>query len=65
MFGGTGYNLGMGADYYVNPNVSLGVGLIQKFITYDRIEKSSAPFVLLKNPNGDTTSLRFDISYHF
>lgn len=65
MFGGKGYNLGVGADYYLSPKVSLGVGLIQKFITYDSIEKSSAPFVLLKDLNGDTTSIRFDISYHF
>lgn len=63
--GGTGYNLGLGADYYVNPNVSFGVGLIRKFITYDDIVKSDVPLTLVGDINGDTISIRFDLTYHF
>lgn len=59
---GTGYNLGIGADYYVTPNVSIGAGLIRKFITYDKADHG---YVLLKNVNGDTTSIRLDVAYHF
>lgn len=62
--GGTGYNLGLGADYYVNPNISFGAGLIRKFITYDDVVKPSG-YTLSKDIKGDTTSIRFDVSYHF
>lgn len=60
---GTGYNLGLGADYYVSPNISIGAGIIQKFITYT---KTDNPLVTLsKDIKGDTTSVRFDVAYHF
>lgn len=64
-FGGTGYNLGFGADFYATPNVSFGVGIFRKLITYDKILKSDPGLVLLKNIKGDTTSIRFDVTYHF
>lgn len=60
---GTGYNLGVGADYYVSPNVSIGAGIIQKFITYTKTDNSSV--TLSKDIKGDTTSVRFDVAYHF
>lgn len=60
---GTGYNLGLGADYYVGPNISIGAGIIQKFITYTETDN---PLVTLgKDIKGDTTSVRFDVAYHF
>jgi opacity protein-like surface antigen len=66
MLGGTGYNLGIGADYYVSPNVSIGAGLVRKIITYNKVLKSDpAGAVLPKDIKGDTTSLRLDVAYHF
>lgn len=66
MLGGTGYNLGIGADYYVSPYVSIGAGLMRKIITYNKILESDTPgAVLLKDIKGDTTSIRFDAAYHF
>jgi outer membrane protein with beta-barrel domain len=62
-FGGTGYNLGVGVDFYAISNWSFGVGLIRKTITYDRVEKGN--FALLQNLNGDTTTIRLDATYHF
>lgn len=66
MLGGTGYNLGIGADYYVSPNVSIGAGLMRKIITYNKVlESDPAGAVLLKDVKGDTTSIRLDVAYHF
>lgn len=64
-FGGSGYNLGVGLDYYSSSKVSLGIALIQKFITYDEIVESDVPLTMNQNLNGDTTSIRFDATYHF
>ncbi len=64
-FGGSGYNLGLGVDFYLAPGTTFGVALIRKFITYDRIVESDVPLVLLRNINGDTTTLRFDLTAHF
>lgn len=58
---GTGVNAGVGADYYFTPNVSAGLGVIQKFITYDKYSGGT----LIKNIKGDTTTVRFDVGYHF
>ena len=65
MLGGTGYNLGIGADYYATPNVSIGGGLFRKFITYDQIVSGGSGVTLSENIKGDTTSIRFDVTYHF
>jgi hypothetical protein len=65
MFGGTGYNLGIGLEHYVAPKLTLGFAVIRKIITYDRILKSDPPVNLVGTLNGDTTSLRFDITHHF
>jgi hypothetical protein len=62
-FGGNGFNLGVGVDFYAMSKWSFGVGLIRKFITYDRIEKGDV--VLFQHLNGDTTTIRFDATYHF
>jgi len=64
-FGGSGYNLGLGLDLYSSAHVSWGIALIRKGITYDRVVKSNAPFTMTSDLNGDTTSLRFDVTYHF
>ncbi len=62
-FSGYGYNLGVGVDFYTIYRWSFGIGVIEKFITYDRVEKGN--FVLLQNLNGDTTTIRFDATFHF
>jgi hypothetical protein len=64
-FGGSGYNLGLGMDMYSSPQLSWGIALIRKLITYNKVIKSSDPITMTKNLNGDTTSLRFDVTYHF
>lgn len=64
-FGGSGYNLGVGSDFYINQHLSWGVALVRKFITYDKIIKSDVPLRMRGNLNGDTTSIRFDVTYHF
>jgi hypothetical protein len=64
-FGGTGYNLGLGVDFQVGEQNSIGLALIRKIITYDEIVKSDAPLVLVGDIKGDTTSIRFDFTHHF
>jgi len=65
MFGGRGFNIGFGGDYYVGEKTSLGIGFIMKFITYDKITKSEGPATLAGDINGDTASIRFDLTRHF
>ncbi len=62
-FGGKGFNLGVGVDFYTKSNWSFGLGLIRKFITYDEVVKGDV--ILQKDLNGDTTTIRFDATYHF
>ncbi len=62
-FGGNGFNLGVGVDFYTMSHWSFGVGLFEKFITYDRVENGDV--VLVQDLNGDTTTIRFDATYHF
>jgi hypothetical protein len=65
MFGGTGYNLGLGVDFQVGETNTIGLALIRKIITYDSIEKSDVPLILVGDLKGDTTSIRFDFTHHF
>jgi hypothetical protein len=62
-YGGNGFNLGVGVDFYTRSNWSFGLGLIRKIITYDEIEEGGG--ILLQDLNGDTTTIRFDATYHF
>ena len=64
-FGGTGYNLGLGVDFQVGEQNSIGLALIRKIITYDEITKSDVPLTLVGDLKGDTTSIRFDFTHHF
>ncbi len=62
-FGGYGYNLGVGVDFYTIYRWSFGIGVIEKFITYDRFETG---FVPPPQPrDGETTTIRFDATFHF
>lgn len=65
MYGGLGYNVGIGMDYYSSPHLSWGIALIGKIIKYDRVVKGSKPDSVTGNLNGGTSSLRLDVSYHF
>jgi hypothetical protein len=64
-YNGKGHNLGIGTDYYITPKLSAGAAIIEKIIEYDRIIKSHGSIWLLESRNGDTTSVRLDITYHF
>ena len=64
-YGGRGYNAGLGMDYYSSPHLSWGVALIGKIIKYDRVLKGTKPASVTGNLNGETTSLRLDVTYHF
>jgi opacity protein-like surface antigen len=64
-YGGEGYNLGAGADFAVSPHASWGIAVMRKIITYDEITRSDRPRTLAGTLNGDTTSIRFDVTYHF
>jgi hypothetical protein len=62
-FGGYGASLGVGVDFYTIYYWSFGIGIIEKFITYDRIEKG---YVSPPQPrDGETTTLRLDATFHF
>lgn len=63
--GGTGYNLGLGVDFQVGENNTIGLAMIRKIITYDDIVKSDVPLVLVGDLKGDMTSIRFDFTHHF
>ena len=65
LFSGSGYNLGLGLDHYLTSRLSMGIAAIRKIITYNRIEKSEQPATLVGTLNGDTNSIRFDLTYHF
>ncbi len=62
-FGGHGYAVGVGGDYYLENNTSLGIAFIRKVITYDEVVKGSA--YLFKDLDGTTSSLRLDLTFHF
>jgi hypothetical protein len=63
---GKGYNVGIGTDYYIAPKFSVGAAIIEKIIEYDRIIKANNTLLwILNSRNGDTTSVRFDLTYHF
>jgi hypothetical protein len=63
--GGMGYNLGLGIDIPVAEKNTIGIALIRKIITYDKILESDVPLTIVGDINGDTTSLRFDFTHHF
>ena len=65
LFGGTGYNLGLGVDFQVGEKSTIGLALIRKIITYDEILETAAPVTLVGDLKGDTTSIRFDFTHHF
>lgn len=60
---GNGFDVGVGFDFYVAPEVSIGVGLTQRFVKYD--EMDYLDIELLKDVKGAMTSLNVGVQYHF
>lgn len=65
LFSGKGYNFGLGVDIYRSDRLSLGAAMIRKVITYDRIEDSNRGAKLYKSIDGETSSIRLDLAFHF
>lgn len=61
---GSGFNLGIGAEYFVQSNVALGVRLIKRFASYDEVEGEIVEGSLSQELDGDTTTLMFTLAYH-
>jgi hypothetical protein len=62
---GTGFNLGLGVDQYLNSHVSAGLGLTYRFVKYDRAEGVTDKGKLDSSLNGNGVSLMLDAAYHF
>jgi opacity protein-like surface antigen len=62
---GTGFNIGAGVDQYVNPNVSIGLGLTYRIVEYDEAEGVVGKGKLDDSLNGDGFGLVLDAAYHF
>ncbi len=63
--GGSGVRFGAGFDWFLDPKISLGAALVRSVPSYNRIEKSDSPVILVGSLRGDTTSLIFNMKYHF
>jgi opacity protein-like surface antigen len=62
---GAGFNLGAGVNQYVNPNVSIGLGLTYRLVAYDQAEGVVGKGKLDSSLNGDGFGLLLDAAYHF
>lgn len=60
---GNGLDVGIGFDLYLRPEVSLGVGVTQRFVKYDELDYLD--FELTEDVKGAMTSLNFGVQYHF
>lgn len=60
---GSGFNMGIGAEYFVQSNVALGIRLIKRFASYDEVEGEIVEGPLSQELDGDTTTLMFTMSY--
>jgi opacity protein-like surface antigen len=61
-FSGPGFNLGMGFEHYFNPQVSIDVRGVYRFINYD---EDINGFTIATNVNGDTFTLGATLNFHF
>ena len=59
---GPGFNLGMGFEHYFNPQVSIDVRGVYRFINYD---EEINGFTVDTNVNGDTFTLGAAVNFHF
>ncbi|HEX9136228.1 MAG TPA: porin family protein [Nitrospirota bacterium] len=59
---GPGFNLGMGFEHYFNPQVSIDLRGVYRFINYD---EEINGFTVDTNVNGDTFTLGVAVNFHF
>jgi len=59
---GPGFNLGMGFEHYFNPQVSIDVRGVFRFIDYN---EEINGFTVDTNVNGDTFTLGVGLNFHF
>jgi opacity protein-like surface antigen len=59
---GPGFNLGIGFEHYFNPQVSIDVRGVYRFISYD---EEINGFTVDTNVNGDTFTLGVAFDFHF
>ena len=62
---GTGFDIGIGADYYTNPNFSFGFGVSRRFIDYDELKIFGNTGSLSPEVKGDSTTIDLNFVYHF
>lgn len=60
---GKGFDVGVGFDLYVLRNLSVGGGLMQRFIKYDDLHYLQLQ--LAKDVKGPMTTVNFGVQYHF
>lgn len=65
LLGGSGYNLGIGADASVSAHNTLGLTLMRKIITYDKVLESDPPATLDKDLNGNMVSIIISFTHYF
>ncbi len=62
---GSGFDFGVGADYYAGPHFSIGAGVSRRLIDYKKIEFQGTKANLSPKMSGDATSFDVDFVYHF
>ncbi|TAK00849.1 MAG: hypothetical protein EPO39_15250 [Candidatus Manganitrophaceae bacterium] len=60
---GGGVDVGVGFDYFLTPEVTLGVEITQRFVKYDDLDYLDAK--LVEDVKGAMTSLNGGLQYHF
>ena len=62
---GIGGEVGLGMDYYLFTNFSIGLGVTQRFIQYNKFSQFGQSTTLSPSLVGDTTSANINFVYHF
>ena len=62
---GIGAEVGFGLDYYLFPRFSIGGGVTQRFIRYNRLTEFSQSSTIDPALVGDATSANINFVYHF
>ncbi len=63
-FTGSGFNVGVGVDYFVHPSLAVGVRFVNRFANYGEVEGEIESGSLQKDLSGDTKTFLLAISYH-
>lgn len=62
---GVGWNLGVGVDHYVTPNVSIGAGATYRIVKYDEAEGVVGSGEIGDSLKGNGFGLMLGAAYHF